>query len=265
MQMIKQLREKTGVGIIDCKKALEETNNDIEAAVELLRKKGIAKAGKRQDRETNEGVIFADVNNDNTEAYILEANSETDFVANNDKFQKLIANIFELIKSNKPADLDELNGMKLESANVSDEIDNLSGVIGEKIKINSFKILKGVTVGAYLHMNKKTGAIVSFDKAVDVELANSIAMHITAMTPEYVSRDEVPQENIDKEKEIYKEELINSGKPANILDKIIVGKINKYLEEICLVEQEYIKEDKKKIKEVLGDANVEKFIKYSLS
>lgn len=263
--MIKQLRDKTGVGIIDCKKALEETNNDIEAAVELLRKKGIAKAVKRQDRETNEGVIFADVNSDNTEGYILEANSETDFVAKNDKFQKLISDIFEVIKSNKPSNLDELNSMKLGEISVSDEIDGLSGVIGEKIKINSFEIVKGPTVGAYLHMNKKTGAVVSFDNVVDAELANSIAMHITAMSPRYVSKNEVPQETLDKERGIYREELINSGKPESILDKIIDGKINKYLEEICLIEQEYIKEDKKKIKEVLGNVNVEKFVKYSLS
>ncbi len=264
MNEIKQLREKTGVGILDCKKALEQSNGDMGAAIEFLRKKGIAKADKRKNRETTEGVIKVGLNNTGNIGYILELNSETDFVSKNQKFQDLATKIFNLAKEKNPNTIEELNSLDLDTLSVSDEINSFSGIVGEKIKINKFSVLNGKSVGAYSHMGGKIGVLVALNQENNLELANDIAMHIAASNPEYITKDEVAIEKIEKEKEIYREELINSGKPEAILDKIIDGKINKYFEEICLMNQEYIKDDKKKVEEILNGIKIDKFIRYSL-
>jgi elongation factor Ts len=265
MEKIKQLREKTGAGMVDCKKALEETGGDIDKAVELLRKKGIAKAAKRGEREANEGVIKVAVSNDKKEAYILELNAETDFVARNEKFQKLADDIMAKVKAEKPADMESLFGIQMEVGTVKENLDNLSGTIGEKIVLNKFEILKtDGQVLSYSHLGGRIGVLVAFDKEIDDELGTDIAMQIAALSPKYVKPEEVPEDEIAKEKEIYKEQLLKEGKPENIIDKILNGKVNKYYEEVCLIKQEFIKEDKKKVEEVLGEAKVEKFVRYSL-
>ena len=264
MEKIKQLRDKTGAGISDCKKALDESNGDIEKAVEILRKKGIAKAAKRGDREACEGIVKMAVSDDGKEGYILELNSETDFVARNEKFQDLGDNIMQVIKTKKPTSLDDLLGEDMEDGSVKDNLDNLSGTIGEKLNIKGFDILAGATVAAYSHMGGKIGVLVSLDKDDQTDLARDIAMHIAAANPRYKAPEDVPGEEINKEKEIYTEQLKKEGKPENIIENILKGKINKYFEEICLNKQEFIKDDKKKIEEVLGDVKVEQFIRYSL-
>lgn len=265
MEKIKQLREKTGAGMVDCKKALEEANGDIESAIEILRKKGIAKAAKRGERETSEGIILLEIRDDKKEGYILQLNAETDFVARNEKFQNFAKAALEIVKKEKPADLEALKALSMDGSTVQESLDTLSGTIGEKMEIAGFDILTSSgTVAAYSHMGGRIGALVAIDKEGEAELAYDVAMQVAAAEPKYILPEEVPEEETNKEKDIYKEQLLKEGKPEEMIDKIMVGKINKYYEEVCLVKQEFIKEDKKKMSDILGDAKVEKFIRYSL-
>ena len=265
MEKLKQLREKTGAGMVACKKALVESGGDINKAVEILRKKGIAKAAKREGREAGEGIIKLAINQDATEGYIIKLTSETDFVARNEKFQAFAEQVLELVKAKKPESKEELLGLTLETGTVKDELSNLSGTIGEKMEIAGFGFIKSKgTVAAYSHMGGRIGVLVSLDKKGSEELAYDIAMHIAAADPKYIRTEDVGEDEIKKEKEIYTEQLLKEGKPKNIIEKILVGKINKYFEEVVLLKQEYIKDDKKKIEEILGDVQVEKFIRYNL-
>ena len=261
---IKILREKCGASMVGCKKAMEESGGDIEKAVEILRKKGIAKAAKRSGRETREGVIIVDVNASGNEGYILEMNSETDFVARNEKFLGLTKAIFNLIKEKKPGGVEELFNLNLDNGTVKENLDNLSGTIGEKLGIKRFAIITGATVAAYSHAGGRIGVLLSLNKTGENELAKDIAMQIAAANPQYLKPEEVPAKEIEKEKEIYRASLAKEGKPEQIIDKIIIGKLDKYFEEICLLNQEYIKDDKKKVKDILGDVEVERFLRYSL-
>jgi len=263
-KLITELREKTGAGIVDCKKALEESGGDIEKATEILRKKGIAKAAKRSDREAREGVIKVSVNDEGNEGYIVQLNAETDFVARNEKFQNFADRVLAIVKSKKIANRDELLEAQMNGGRVKDNLDNLTSVVGEKLDIKGVDILSSGTVAAYSHMGGRIGVLVALDRPGEKELGINIAMQIASMQPKYISRDDVPAEEILKEKEIYREQLKREGKPANMIDKILEGKINKYFEEVCLVDQEFIKDDKKKVKDILGDVKVEKFIVYSL-
>jgi elongation factor Ts len=263
---ISELRKKTGAGIVDCKKVLEETNGDIEKAAEILRKKGIAKAAKRTDREVGEGVIKVAVNDENNEGYMVEVNAETDFVARNEKFQAFADQVLAIIKAQKITGRDALLAASMDNGTVKDNLDNLSSVIGEKLDIkNADTLSSSGTVVAYSHMDGKIGVLVALDKTGQAELGHDIAMQIAAMHPKYISREQVPAEEINKEKEMYTDELKREGKPENMIEKIIVGKLNKYFGETCLVDQEFIKDDTKKIKDVLGEVKIEKFIVYSLA
>ncbi|MCK4539567.1 elongation factor Ts [Candidatus Parcubacteria bacterium] len=264
MEKIKKLREQTGAGIVDCKKALDEANGDIEKATEILRKKGIAKAAKRGEREAGEGIIKTAVNDEKNEGYILEINAETDFVVRNEKFQDFTNKVFQIIKDKKPTGLDELFGLEMEGVSVKDAVDSLSGTIGEKISISRFDILSGPTVACYKHLGGRIGVLLSLDRAGKDDLAYDLAMHTAAANPRYLKPEEVKEEEVNKEKEIYQEQLKAEGKPEQIIGKILEGKINKFYEEVCLLKQEYIKDDKKKVEEILGGANIEKYIRYSL-
>ncbi len=266
LDIIKTLRGKSGAGMIDCKKALEEAEGNLEKAIEILRKKGIAKASKRSDRETSEGIIKLSVSLDNKEGYIVELNAETDFVVRSEKFQEFANQVLKIMQSEKPKNVVELLEIKMTGGNtVKDNLDNLSGVIGEKLDIKQCYILKsGGTVGAYSHMGGRIGVLVALNKENKVNLARDIAMHIAAANPKYIFPEDIPTEEIEKEKEIYREQLIKEKKPENIIDKIIEGKLNKYYEEVCLVKQEYIKEDKKKVENILGNVKIERFIRYNL-
>lgn len=264
MEQIKELRERTGAGMVDCKKALDESGGDLEKAIEILRKKGIAKAAKRSERDASEGIIKVATNNEKTEAYIVELNSETDFVARNEKFQELAEKIMEVVKNNKPNSSEDLLKMQLNDSTVEEQINNLSGVIGEKLALGRVAFVNGQTVSSYSHLGGKIGVLLAIDKAEKEELANDIAMHIAAANPRYLNNTEVLAEELEKEKEIYREQLLKEGKPENIIENIMQGKVKKYYSEVCLLDQEYIKDDKKTIKEILGDVNVVKFIRYSL-
>ncbi|RMD58766.1 elongation factor Ts [Candidatus Parcubacteria bacterium] len=269
MEKIKILREKTGAGIVDCKKALEEAGGDIEKAAEILRKKGIAKAAKRSEREASEGIIKLMITEDAKEGYMIEVNSETDFVARNEKFQQFAQRVLEVVAKHRPANLEELLALKIYNPEgerlVSEELGHLSGVIGEKLNISRFAILSSTgTVAGYSHLGGRIGVLVSLDQNNQQELAHDIAMQIAAANPRYLSPEDVPDEEKEKERSIYREQLLKEGKPEHIIDKIIEGKQTKYFEEICLLNQEFIKDDKKKVKDVLGDVKVEKFIRFSL-
>ncbi len=266
MDNIKQLRDQTGCGISDCKKALEEASGDISQATEVLRKKGIAKAAKRADRETSEGVILVDTSDDGREGYMLQLNSETDFVARNHQFKELAEKLFKAVKEGRPKTLDEFLASSFESSTVQEQVESMSGVIGEKLVISNIAVLinESGTVGSYIHMGGKIGILVSMDKSDQKELARDIAMQIAAANPKYLKPEDVPTEEVEKEKQIYREQLKNEGKPDEIIEKIIEGKINKYYEEVCLIKQEYIKDDKKKVEEILGDVKVLEFVRFSL-
>ena len=264
MEEIKKLREQTGAGMVDCQKALKEAAGDLDKAVEILRKSGIAKAAKRIDREANEGIIK--VLADSGKAYILELNSETDFVAKNDKFQKFGDDVLELIKNTNPSDLEALMATAMsDGISVKDSLDALSGVIGEKLNIKNFAIVEGDSVAAYSHLGGKIGVLVALDKAGIDELAVDLAMQVAAAAPKYLNSTEVDPTELEKEKDIYRDQLVKEGKPEAIIEKILEGKVAKYYGEVCLLDQEYIKDDKKKVKDILGDASILKFVRYSLS
>ncbi len=264
MELIKQLREITGAGMVDCKKALDEAANDLNKAVEILRKKGILKAAKRTDRETNEGVVKVALSADKTEAYILELNTETDFVSRNEKFQAFAAAALELVKTKKPGSLEELLALSIAGVSVQDSLATLSGTVGEKMGLKRFAIVSGASVAAYSHLGGRLGVLVALDKPGQETLAADIAMQVAAANPKYLLPTEVDPAEMAKEKEIYKEQLLKEGKPENMIDKILEGKMSKYYSEVCLVEQEYIKDDKKKVKDILAGVNILKFVRYSL-
>ena len=265
MEKLKELRDKTGAGMVDCKKALEEAGGDLEKAVEILRKKGIAKAAKRTDRETNEGVVKMFVNSDKSEGYIIELNSETDFVSRNEKFQGLADEILKVAASNKIIDREALLNSDMGGKTVKEEIDVLSGVIGEKLDLKRAKRLVGKTVVSYSHAGGRLGVLLSLDKEGMEDLGYDLAMHVAAANPKYISSEQVLPEEITKEKEIYTEQLKKEGKPEAMIEKILEGKMNKYYEEVCLLNQEYIKDDSKKVKDVLGDVKVLSFVIFSLT
>ncbi len=264
MENIKKLREITGAGMVDCKKALDEAAGDLEKAIEILRKKGIAKAAKRTGREASEGLIAVRVNDQASEGYLVEVNSETDFVARNEKFQEFSQQVLDLIAEKQPENLEALLALELGGSTVKDSLDQLSGVIGEKLAINRLAILKGASVAAYSHLGGRIGVLVALDQAGKSELALDVAMQIAATNPKYLTSQEVSTEELEKEREIAREILVKEGKPTEMIDKILAGKMGKYYTEVCLVEQEFIKDDKKKIKDILGDSQVLGFARFSL-
>ena len=264
MELLKQLREMTGAGMVDCKKALDEAGNDLTKAVEILRKKGISKAAKRTERETNEGVVKVAVNAAKTEGYILEVDSETDFVSRNEKFLNFAQAALDLVMAQKPANLEALLALPFDGSTVADSLANLSGTVGEKMALKRFAVITGGSVAAYSHLGGKLGVLVALDQAGKTDLAMDLAMQVAAANPKYLVPSEVDPAEMAKEQEIYKEQLIKEGKPAAMVDKIVAGKIGKYYSEVCLVEQEYIKDDKKKVKDILGGANILKFVRFAL-
>lgn len=265
LDQIKLLREKSGAGMVDCQKVLKETNGDIEAAMEILRKKGIAKAAKRTGRETKEGIIKVLASDDGKEGYILEVNAETDFVSRNEQFKDFVDKALSVLTETKAENKEILLQQKMAGSTVGEELENLSGVIGEKLGIKGCAVLKtSGTIAAYTHLGGRIGVLVSLEKEGEKNLAYEIAMQVAAANPKYIEPSEVPSSELNKEKEIYTEQLKAEGKPENIIDKIMEGKIEKYYEEVCLIKQEYIKDDKKKVADILNGIKVEKFIRYGL-
>lgn len=250
--MVKELRERTGVGMMDAKRALVEVEGKMEEAIDLLREKGMAKAGKKNDRIAAEGLANVYVNG-NTAA-IVEVNSETDFVAKNEKFQDLVKNIAKLVAENKPANMEEALKIKTEAGTIESDVIEATQVIGEKISFRRFEILEkddNAAFGGYLHMGGRIAVLTVLEGTTDEAVAKDVAMHVAAINPSYVSKDQVSQKELDHEKKVLTEQALNEGKPENIVEKMVIGRMNKFLAEICLVDQPFVKDP---------DMTVEKFV-----
>ena len=257
-KMVGDLRAKTGAGMMDCKKALTEAEGDMEQAIDLLRKKGLSAAAKKSGRVAAEGMIAATGNG--TCGALVEVNSETDFVAKNDAFQAFAKGVAEVTLSESPADVDTLKGLSFPGSerNVGDELTHQIATIGENMNIRRFARLEsasGVTA-SYVHGGGKIGVLVQLDaeKGDDpqvAETARMLAMHVAAANPQYLCRADVPADVVEREKDIMRVKAIESGKPENIVEKIIEGQINKFFGEICLLEQVYVIDTDKKIGKVV--------------
>ncbi|EUJ33556.1 elongation factor Ts [Listeria floridensis FSL S10-1187] len=243
-QMVKELREKTGAGMMDCKKALVETDGDIEKAIDLLREKGIAKAEKKADRIASEGMTHV-VSNEK-HAIVLEVNAETDFVAKNDNFQNLVDKLAKHLLAVRPANLEDALKTEIESGvTVQEYITEAITKIGENISLRRFDITEkgeNCAFGEYIHMGGRIGVVVLLNGTTDDEVAKNIAMHIAAINPKYISRDDVDADELAHEKEVLTQQALNEGKPANIVEKMIDGRLKKWLSEISLLDQPYVKD-----------------------
>lgn len=265
MEQIKLLRERTGAGIVDCKNALQESNGDLDVAVDILRKKGIAKAAKRGDREATEGLVKAAVNSSTTEGYMFEINAETDFVVRNEQFQEIADKIMTVVTEKTPETLEELLALELDGVSIAETLEHMSGVIGEKIGLSRYtKLVTTGSIGSYVHAQGNIGVLIALNTSGKNELAQNIAMHIAAANPRYLAPSEVDAAELEREKDVYREQLRQENKPEEMIEKILLGKINKYYEEVCLLKQEYIKDDSKKVEDILEGAEIESFIRYSL-
>lgn len=243
--LVKELRDKSGAGMLDCKKALEASNGDINAAMDYLREKGIAKAAKKSDRIAAEGI--ASVLIKGNDAVILEINSETDFVAKNEEFKTLVDTILETLVSSNAKTLDEALELKNGNSTIKELIVSKTATIGEKLSLRRFsKITKkdNESFGSYIHMGGRI-AVLALIEGANEEIAKDVAMHAAAMRPLYLKSSEVPTDVLEKEKTIIREQLINEGKPEDKIENILVGKVRKYYEEVCLEDQIYVKAENK--------------------
>lgn len=240
--MVKELREKTNAGMMDCKKALEENGGDFQEAQDWLRKKGIAKAAKREDREAKEGVVIALANAEQTRGVIVALNCETDFVARGDNFIAITAKIADIALNKFPATLEELLDLPFEgSVTIREKVGEQNGVIGEKIELGRYERIEGAQVLTYNHSNNKRSVLVALSKAGQEEAGRNVAMQIAAMNPVSVGKDDVDPKIIEKEIEIGKELARNEGKPEDMLEKIALGRLNKFFQESTLLGQKYVK------------------------
>ncbi len=256
--MIKQLREKTGAGMMDCKRALEAVNGDINAAIEHLRKKGAAVSQKRADRSAKEGVILTQVNAAGTRGVIVEVNCETDFVGKSDDFVGFGEAVAEVISHNTPSSVDEILGLTTQKGKkISDMMNDLLSKVSEKIEIRRFNILetKEGRISAYTHLGNKIGVLIELTGSSDsVQAGRDAAMQIAAMNPLVINRDEIDKATVDRELEIYRTQAKNEGKPEQVVEKIASGKLEKYYQEVVLLEQTFIKDSGKTMKEYLAES-----------
>ncbi|NWF88959.1 MAG: elongation factor Ts [Ignavibacteriaceae bacterium] len=257
---VNELRQKTGAGMMDCKKALVESNGDFEKAIEILRKKGAAVASKRAEKSANEGMVLTKVSDDGKSGVMVEVNCETDFVARSEDFISFANLVLQTAASNRSKNVDEL--LK-SNANLSEKLSDVMGKVGEKIEISrlTFEETNDGVVIDYIHPGSKLGVLVMFDTLTDhhedfAAIGKDTAMQVAAMKPLCVNRDEVPKDIIEKETDIYKELARKEGKPENILEKIAQGKLNKFYQENCLSEQIYIKDNTKTINDLLKEFNL---------
>ncbi len=261
---VMKLREMTGTGMMDCKKALMESDGDMDKAVEYLREKGLAAAAKKQSRIAAEGIVDCYV--EGQVGVIVEVNCETDFVAKTDQFKELVRSIAVIIAKAAPADVDALLATAVEEGTVSDMLTNAVAKIGEKISVRRFERVEGV-VDSYIHMGGKVGVMVLVDQEADKNVLHDVAMQIAAAKPTYIVKEEVPADEIEHEKKILREQALNEPKPKpeNIIEKMVLGRIAKYFKEVCLMEQPFVKDgDISVAKMINGRFNVEKFVRYEM-
>lgn len=264
---VKELRERTGAGMMDCKKALTATDGDMQKAIDWLREKGIAKAAKKAGRTAADGAVAAFISKDGKTGVLLEINCETDFTANNENFRALEKEIIEYIAEAKPADLDALNDGVIGGKKVSDLVTEATATIGEKISIRRFVTYetKG-KLTTYIHMGGKIGVLVEMTGGSD-ELGKDIAMQIAAANPSAVDRAGVDASELEHEKEILRKQALEEGKPEKIVERMVEGRINKFYKEVCLIEQDFVKADpgsKQVVKDILGKEKVLRFTRYQL-
>jgi elongation factor Ts len=249
---ITKLRKLTGAGMMDCKNALTESNGDIEKAIEIIRKKGQLVASKRSDREAAEGVVLASVTSDNKFGAVSVLNCETDFVAKNQEFIGLAQIILNTTLDKKPVDLDALKNIVVDGRKVSDLVVEKIGITGEKMSLSYYGFVKAEKVIAYIHPGNQLACVVGFNKAnINEQVYKDVAMQVAAMNPVAVDKDFVTKERIQKELEIGREQARLEGKPENMLDKIAEGKLNKFYKDSTLLNQEFIKDNKKTIRQYL--------------
>lgn len=259
-KLVKELRDKTGAGMMDSKKALVETNGDIEKAVEILREKGIVTAVKKSSRIAAEGLIGIYVSEDKKKGAVVEVNAETDFVSKNESFKEFVETLAKLIVEEDAKNVEDLKNKKYdENETVGEKLTNLIATIGENMNIRRFeKIETEGQIVEYSHANSSIGVLVEINEEGSLEAAKNIALQITAMDPKYLTRDEVPHEEVEKESEIIREQIKAEGKPAEIAEKMLTGRLNKNLfEQVVLLEQKYVKENKETVEEYLKSQNTE--------
>ncbi|WP_026897251.1 translation elongation factor Ts [Daejeonella oryzae] len=254
---VNKLRQQTGAGMMDCKKALTEANGDFEAAIDNLRKKGAKVAASRSDRDSNEGVVIAKTTADGKRGIIVEVNCETDFVAKNADFLAFANSIADLAIQNNPASVEELTGYELNGTKVSDQILDQTGKIGEKIGVSKFENITGEKVIAYIHGNYRLGVLValSADSAGADEAGRDVAMQIAAMNPVAIDKDGVDAKTIERELEIAKDVIRAEGKPEEMVEKIAAGKLNKFYKDSTLLNQEFVKDSSKTISQFLNEVD----------
>ena len=267
---VKELRELTGCGMMDCKKALTETDGNMEKAIEWLREKGLAAAAKKAGRIAAEGLVYASTNADNSVGVVVEVNSETDFVAKNEDFQNFVKGIADVVEKENPADVEALLEMSYPGSEgtVADMLREKILTIGENMNIRRFARYEGSVI-TYIHGGGRIGVMVNFDvdgaeNDVIAEVKKDVAMQVAAAMPQYLDRDSVPAEVVEKEKEILSAQALNEGKPANIVEKMVMGRINKFYQENCLVDQVFIKDNDITIKKLLEAKSKETGVNISI-
>ncbi|MFJ8087278.1 translation elongation factor Ts [Lysinibacillus sp. NPDC095746] len=267
-QLVKELREKTGAGMMDCKKALVQTDGDIDAAIDFLREKGLSSAAKKADRIAAEGTTY--ILENGNEAIILEVNAETDFVSKNEKFQVLVASLAEQLLAAKPATVEAaLELANAEGVKIADQISTAVATIGEKITLRRFEVKTKTDAdafGSYLHMGGRIGVLVTLEGSTDASAAKDVAMHIAAINPTYVSRDEVSAEEVERERKVLTEQALNEGKPENIVAKMVEGRLGKYFEDVCLLDQTFVKNSDQKVRDFVASTggSVNGFVRYAV-
>jgi elongation factor Ts len=267
-QMVKELREKTGAGMLDCKKALTETDGNMEKAIDFLREKGIASAAKKGDRIAAEGLTY--VVSEGNNAVILEVNSETDFVAKNEAFQTLVKDLAAHLLNNKPATVEEASAQTMENgATIADHINASIAKIGEKLTLRRFTVLSKTdndAFGAYLHMGGRISVLSVLEGTTDSSAAKDVSMHIAALKPKYVSRDQVSQEEVEHERQVLTQQALNEGKPEKIVEKMVEGRLGKYFEDVCVLDQTFVKNPDQKVRQFVESkgAVIREFVRYEV-
>ena len=262
--MVKDLREKTGAGMMDCKKALAAVDGDEQKAIDWLREKGIAKAAKKSGRVAAEGAVGAYVSDDKKVGVLFEFNCETDFAAKNEQFRSLQASLMKLIADENPADIEALEKLTLDGKTVKEAVDEATATIGEKLSMRRFE--RYVTDGeltSYIHMGGKIGVLVDIVGGND-RLGKDIAMQIAASVPLAVDRAGVKADDLEHEKDVLRKQALEEGKPEKIVEKMVEGRINKFYKEVCLLEQIFVKDNEKTVKDVIGKAKIVRFARYQL-
>ncbi|MGC9331223.1 MAG: translation elongation factor Ts [Bacteroidales bacterium] len=266
---VAKLRKITGAGIMDCKIALTEADGNFDKAQVIVREKGLSIANKHADREATEGAVIAKTTDDHKTGVIICLNSETDFVAKNNDFVSFAHKIADLALDKKPESSDELKNLELDGKPLSEQIQTMSGITGEKIELSYYDIIQGEYVVSYIHMNNKIGTLVSTNIKAGKEVVKNVAMQVAAMNPIAIDKDDVPQDIIDREMEIGRQQAKNEGKPEQIIDTIAAGKVKKFIKENTLLNQPFTQNNKITVKEYLQQENksltITKFKRWTLS